>query len=147
MMRTFGVLCFSLLMAAPVFASDKNLEKEFEKVAKNYEQAFNKQDAAGITALFTKDHLRVVPSGIVDNTKYYEGAFKNGVNHLEIKTTEVQAVGKDEALRTGEARVTGKNDKGEPIDFEVLWTSFDVKENGEWKIRMLTSFPKPAPAK
>ena len=48
-------------------------------------------------------------------------------------------------LFSGEARVTGKSEKGDPLDLTVIWTALDVRENGQWKIRMLTSLPKPSP--
>lgn len=146
-MRIFGAVCFSLLLSAvPAAASDQNLKEEFGKVAAAYEQYFNKQDAAGITSLFTKEYLRVGAAGVVaDNTKYYENAFKAGFNHLETKTIEIQRLSENMVLRTGESRVTGKSEKGDPLDLAVIWTSLDVRENGQWNIRMLTSAPKPPP--
>jgi ketosteroid isomerase-like protein len=144
-MRTFGAVCFSLLLSAvPATASD--LKEEIGKIGSAYEQHFNKQDAAGITSLFTKNYLRVTQNGIEpDNTKYYEDSFKAGLNRLEIKTTEIQPLSENTALVTGEARVTGQSEKGDPLDLNVIWTAFDVRENGQWKIRMLTSVPKPPP--
>jgi len=146
-MRAFRVVCFTLLVSViPATAADQNLKEELGKVASAYEQHFNKQDAAGITSLFTKNYLRVTQNGIEpDNTKYYEGAFKAGMNHLEIKTTDIQPLSENMALLTGEARVTGKSEKGDPLELNVIWTSVDVRENGQWKIRMLTSVPKPPP--
>jgi ketosteroid isomerase-like protein len=146
-MRAFGAVCFSLLLSAvPATASDQNLKEELEKIGSAYEQHFNKKDAAGITSLFTKNYLRVAGAGVVaDNTKYYEDAFKAGLNRLEVKTTEVQSLSENMALVTGESRVTGKSEKGDPIDFNVIWTALDVREQGQWKIRMLTSVPKPPP--
>jgi uncharacterized protein (TIGR02246 family) len=144
-MRTFGAVCFSLLLSAiPATASD--LKEEIGKIGSAYEQHFNKQDAAGITSLFTKNYLRVTQNGIEpDNTKFYEDSFKAGFNRLEVKTTEVQSLSENTALVTGEARVTGKSEKGDPLEVNVIWTAFDVRENGQWKIRMLTSLPKPPP--
>jgi ketosteroid isomerase-like protein len=115
-MRTFGAVCFSLLLSAvPATASDQNLKEEIGKIGSAYEQLFNKKDAAGITSLFTKNYLRVTQNGIEpDNTKYYEDAFKAGLNRLEVKTTEVQSLSEDMALVTGEAQVTGKSEKGDP---------------------------------
>src|SRR5467141_2259314 len=144
-MRTFGAVCFSLLLSAiPATASD--LKEEIGKIGSAYEQHFNKKDASGITSLFTKNYLRVTQNGIEpDNTKYYEDAFKAGLNRLEVKTTEVQSLSENTALVTGEARVTGKSEKGDPLELNVIWTAFDVRENGQWKIRMLTTLPKPPP--
>jgi ketosteroid isomerase-like protein len=146
-MRAFGAVCFSLLLSAvPATASDQSLKEEIGKIGSAYEQHFNKKDAAGITSLFTTNYLRVAGGGVVaDNTKYYEDAFKAGLNHLEVKMTEVQALSENMALATGESRVTGKSEKGDPIDVTVIWTALDVRENGQWKIRMLTSLPKPPP--
>lgn len=119
---------------------------ELGKVASAYEQNFNKQDAAGITSLYTKNYLRIDGGGIVaDNTKHYENTFKAGLNHLEIKTTEIQPLSDGMAISTGESRVTGKSEKGVPLDLTFMWTALDVRENGQWKIRMLTSIPKPPP--
>jgi ketosteroid isomerase-like protein len=146
-MRAFGALCFSLLLSAvPATASDQNLKEELGKLSATYMQHFNNRDAAGITSLFTKNYLRVTQNGIEpDNTKYYEGAFKNGMNHLEITTSDVQPLSENMAVSTGEARVTGKNEKGDPLELNVIWTAVDVRENGQWKLRMLTSLPKPPP--
>ena len=58
---------------------------------------------------------------------------------------EVQPLSESMALSTGEARVTGKSEKGDPIEINVIWTALDVREDGQWKIRMLTSLPKPPP--
>jgi len=144
-MRTFGAVCFSLLLSAvPATAADQNLKEEIGKVGSAYEEYFNKKDAAGITSLFTKNYLRVTADGVVaDNTKFYEDAFKAGLNHLEVKMTELQSLSENMALVTGESRVTGKSEKGDPLDLTVIWTALDVRENGQWKIRMLTSLPKP----
>jgi ketosteroid isomerase-like protein len=82
---------------------------------------------------------------VADNTKLYEGVFKTGFDHLDVKMTEIQPLSDDMAMATGESRITGKNEKGDPLDVTVIWTDVLVRENGQWKIRMLTSLPKPPP--
>ena len=92
----------------------------------------------GLLQLYAKNYLRVTQNGIEpDNTKFYEGGFKAGLDRLEVKTTEVQPLSEDMALSTGEAHVTGKSEKGDSIEINVIWTALDVRENGQWKIRML----------
>jgi ketosteroid isomerase-like protein len=145
-MRRFGYVFISLLLSAiPATASDQNLKEEIGKIGSAYEQYFNNKDAAGITSLYTKSYMRVTEDGVVDNTKYYENAFRAGVSRLEVKMTEVESLSESTALVTGESRVTGKSETGAPIDFTVIWTALDVREDGQWKIRMLTSIPKPPP--
>ena len=145
-MRGFGAVCISLLLSAiPATASDQNLKEEIGKIGSAYEQYFSNKDAAGITSLYTKNYMRMTEDGVVDNARYYENAFKAGVSRLEVKTTEVQSLSESMALVTGESRVTGNSETGAPIDFTVVWTALDVREDGQWKIRMLTSVPKPPP--
>jgi hypothetical protein len=80
-------------------SSSCDLKEEIGKIGSAYEQLFNKQDAAGITSLFTKNYLRVTQNGIEpDNTKYYEEAFKAGLNRLEVKTTEVQSLSENSVI-------------------------------------------------
>jgi ketosteroid isomerase-like protein len=145
-MQISYILGFLLALSLPAAAADQNLKQEIGKVAAAYEQNFSRKDAAGITSLYTKNHLRVNDGGVVaDNTKLYEGIFKIGFDHLEITTTEIQPLSDDMALSTGESRITGKSEKGDPLDATFIWTALDVRENGQWKIRMLTTLPKPPP--
>jgi uncharacterized protein (TIGR02246 family) len=147
-MRISYILGFLLALSLPAAAAepDQNLKQEIGKIGSAYEQYFNKKDAAGITSLFTKNYLRVDADGVVaDNTKLHEDIAKAGFNHLEIKTTEVQSLSENMALVTGESRVTGKTEKGDPLELTIIWTALDVREDGQWKIRMLTSLPKPPP--
>ena len=147
-MRIPYILGLFLALSLPAAAAepDQNLKQDLGKVASAYEQNFNKKDAAGITSLYTKNYLRVNAGGVVtDNTKLYEDTFKTGFDRLEVKTTEIQPLSDDMAMLTGESRITGKSEKGDPIDVTVIWTALDVRENGQWKIRMLTSLPKPPP--
>jgi ketosteroid isomerase-like protein len=145
-MRISYILGILLALSLPATAADQNLKQEIGKIAAAYEQNFNKKDGAGITALYTKNYLRVNDGGVIaDNTKFYEGAFKIGFDHLAVTTTEIQPLSEDMALATGESRITGKTEKGDPLDATLIWTALDVRENGQWKIRMLTSLPKAAP--
>ena len=145
-MRKFGLLGTAILLVvtSPAFAADP--KSEVEKVGAAYMEAFNKKDAAGITSLFTKDYIRVTPGGVVDNTKYYENSFKAGMTKLESKTIDAKFVTDDVITATGEALVTGKNDKGEPLEVTAIWSDVLVREGDQWKIKQLTSFPKPPPA-
>src|SRR5216684_9152181 len=113
-MRISYLLGFLLALSLPAAAAepDQNLKQEIGKVASAYEQNFNKKDAAGITSLYTKNYLRVNAGGVVtDNTKLYEGIFKTGFDHLEVKTTEIQPLSDDTAMATGESRITGMSEK------------------------------------
>jgi hypothetical protein len=83
----------------------------------------------------------------MDIEQLYQGVFKAGIDHIEITVNQVWPLGTDAALAMGEYRQTGKNQSGAPIENAGLWTATDVRDNGHWKIRMLTAgLPKAPPA-
>jgi len=68
-----------------------------------------------------------------------------GGNHNVFRhwVDEVWEIDNDTPGAMGKFRVTGKNDKGEPMDSAGVWTAAYVKQDGKWKARMLTAAPKP----
>ena len=141
-----SVLIVSFLLTSTVVMAEP--AQDIKKLAATYQDNFNKKDAAGIAALYTKGGFLVNANGInPDIAKYYEGAWKNGLERIEITVDQVLPVTEAVAVSNGEARISGKNDKGEPINMTVLWTATDVQEGGQWKIRMLTALPKAPPPK
>jgi uncharacterized protein (TIGR02246 family) len=133
-------LCVPFI-AAPASADD--MKQEVTKIAESYMACFNKQDASCIAALYTKDGFIVNPAGKHVLTEYYGGAFKAGMNKLESTVEETWQIDNDSPGAMGKFHVTGKNDKGEPMDSAGIWTAAYVKQDGGWKIRMLTAAPKP----
>jgi uncharacterized protein (TIGR02246 family) len=133
-------------LSAPAFADDADLKKQVDQIATGYVESFNKQDAAGIAALFATNGIVVYPSGPqTDLVKALEGTFKAGFNHIEAKVDQVWTLGPDTGIGMGQARLTGKNQSGASIENANFWTATYVREGGKWKIRMLSSIPKPPP--
>jgi ketosteroid isomerase-like protein len=140
------ILIATLATPATAVAADENLKQVVEKLAAAYADNIAKQNPAGIAALFANGGILVVNTGtITDITKYYEGAFKAGINHDDITIDQVQPLGTDALVATGEYHLTGKNESGAPIDIVGFWTGVDVREGGTWKVRMLTALPKAPP--
>ena len=147
-MRLSYILCFLMaVFAVPAAAADADLKQEVQKIATAYIENFNKQNAAGIAALYATGGLHVNAAGpTTDIAKHYEGAFNAGFNHEEGTVDQVWPLGADMALGLGEVHLTGKNQSGSPIDFAGRWTAVYVREGGTRKIRMLTALPKaPSP--
>jgi len=144
----FALLCVIVAVASPAFADDADLKKQVDQMATAYMENFNKQDAAGIAALFATNGIAVNPSGPqTDLMKVAEGAFKAGFTNIEAKVDQVWTVGPDTGIGMGQARLTGKNQSGAPIEVTNFWTATYVRDGGIWKIRMLSTIPKPPPAK
>jgi ketosteroid isomerase-like protein len=142
------VLITTLATPTIAVAADENLKQVVEKLAAAYADNFNKQNPAGLAALYANGGMLVINTGtITDITKYYEGAFKAGLDHDEITVDQAQPLGTDALIATGEYRITGKNASGAPIEAKGLWTAVDVREGGTWKVRMLSAFPKAPPPK
>ncbi len=133
-----------IALSVPAIAADADLKQEIEKIGSTYAASFNKQDAAGIAALFAPGGVHVNPAGArSDIAQLYEGTFKAGFNHEEITVDQVWPLGPDTALAMGQYKITGKNQSGAPIEIGGLWTATDVRDGGTWKIRMLSAIPKP----
>ena len=144
-MRMFAFLLITALVT-PAFAAegDEKLRAEVVQIGAAYADSFNKQDGAGIAALYASGGVHVGAAGPrSDIAQFYEGAFKAGFNHEEITVNQVWPLGTDAALAMGEYRITGKNQSGAPIEIAGIWTATDVREGGKLKIRMLSAIPKP----
>jgi ketosteroid isomerase-like protein len=148
-MRISYALCFLIVVfSAPALAADADLKQEVQKIGATYAENFNKQDAAGIAALYAKGGMQVNPVGpTTDIAKRYEGVFKAGFNHLDVAVDQVSPLGADMALGVGEYHITGKNQTGQPLDVTGRWTAVYVVEGGTRKIRMLTALDKAPPPK
>lgn len=147
-MRTTYVLCFVLAaFSMPAVAADGDQNKqEVEKVGSAYAESFDRQDAAGIAALYATGGIIVTPGGPhTEIAKFAEGGFKAGFNHNDITVTQVWPLG-DAVLAVGDYHLTGKNQSGTPMEETGAWSSVYVREGGKLKIRMLSAMPKPPPA-
>ena len=148
-MRISYVLCFLMaVFAFPATAADADLKQEVQKIGVAFAENFNKQNAAGIAALFATGGVHVNPTGpTTDVAKRQEDGFKAGFNHLDVTVDQVSPLGADAALGLGEYSITGKKQSGEPLDVTGRWTAVYVREGGTMKIRMLTALPKAPPPK
>jgi len=102
-------------------AADENLKQLVEKLASAYADNFNKQNPTGIAALYANGGVLVRATGPhADIAKYYEGAFKAGLDHEEITVDQAQPLGADALISTGEYHITGKSSSGAPIDIKGI---------------------------
>ena len=117
------------------------------KIASSYQGCYTKQDPACVAALYTKDGAFINSAGKQDPLTAYTNTFKAGFNKLDASVDETWQIDEDTPAAVGKFHITGKNDKGEAMDAEGVWSAAYVKQDGGWKIRMLTASVKPPPAK
>jgi ketosteroid isomerase-like protein len=146
-MRLASILSIVIVaLSAPAFAEDADLRKQVDQISSAFAESFDKQDAAGLAALFATDYIIVNQFGPrKDVAQLVEGTRKAGFDHEEISVDQVWPLGSDTALGTGQVRFTGKNQSGASIEAAAFWTATYVREGGKWKVRMLTASPKPPP--
>ena len=145
-MRLSYILGFFLALSLPAVAAETDLKQDLTKLASAYAECFNKKDPACIAALYASGGVLVNPAGLhADITKVYEGTFKAGYDHNGATVDQVWPLGPDMALSMGEYTLSGKNPSGAAMETSGRWTAVDVREGGQWKIRMLTAFPNPPP--
>lgn len=132
----------AIALATPVRAQD--LKQDVEKIGAAYTDCVAKHDAACVASLYSKDGIQVNPVGEVktDLKATYEDYFKNGEEKIAVKVNYAQPLGNDMAMAAGDVDVTFNV---EPKLRALFWSAVYVKEDGQWKIRMLTAGIKPPP--
>lgn len=113
-----GFSCLFLLTSSlSAIAAEGDPKQKAEAVASEYAASFNKQDGAGIAALFAMGGIHVNLAGPrSDIAEFYQGAFKAGFDHEEITVDQAWPLGSDMALAIGNYRLSGKNQSGAPIE-------------------------------
>lgn len=129
-------------MAIPAMAQD--IKPELEKIGAAYTECIAKHDGACVASLYSKDGIQVTVIGEVktDLKATYEDYFKGGQEKIATKVNYAQPLGNDMALAAGDVDVTFNV---EPKLRRLFWSAVYVKEDGQWKIRMLTAAIKPPP--
>ena len=149
-MRMASILSIIIVsLAVPAFADDEaDLKKAMDQFETTYIEGFNKRDASVMATHFTTNAVAVTPRGLQsDVRKLFEAVIRAGFDHAEVQTDQFWSLGPDTAIGTGRSHYTGKNPSGTAIESSNFFTATYVKQDGKWKIRMLTGFPKAPPAK
>ena len=146
MLRLLSLLVIALSIVSPAFGqSDQNLRAEVEKISAIHVENFNKQNAAGIAALYAKGATLVNAAGVHTSAEEnFQNAFKLGFNHQEVSVREVTSIAPDIALGIGEYANSGQGQSG-PLQVRGRWTAVYIRQDGVLKIRLLTAVPIPPP--
>ena len=148
--RAMSVVASVLMAPASAQQADPSIRQVAEHITAMYMENFNKQNAAGIAGLYTADGMLVAqsPSSAVKSgpqaiAQNYECLFKLGANHLDASVGQVAQLADDVMITWGnEYHVTGEGQSG-PLKIDGDWTGTYVRDNGTWKLRLVTAIPKP----
>jgi uncharacterized protein (TIGR02246 family) len=123
---------------------------EFGVLGMKEDEAFNKNDAAAVAALFTEDAVLVVPDGMFYGRQAIEKRYAEMFQRWPITTfigerRQLNAI--DNAVwSVGEWWITLQSQTG-PMFVRGYWSAIYVREGDAWKIRMLTLSECPRPAR
>jgi uncharacterized protein (TIGR02246 family) len=144
-MRSSVIVAFvtlALLASASAQQIDQNTRAQIERIAAAYVENWNKHDAAGIAALYTKDGVQVseigVKSGRQEIEQTYQSLMKTFPQHNGQSIEQISPLGNDADIRIGQFHLSGEGPNG-PIKLDGRYTAVDVREGGTWKIRLLTA--------
>lgn len=161
--RLLGALVgLAINFAVSTFAQEKEtvdpqIAQQIRALSIKYDEAFNKNDAAALAALYTEDAVEVADTGPIYGReaieKHFADVFKqvHVSNHLgkgDQYSPHMIGPG-NEIWANGEFSLTFQGKSGGPIQVKGYWSAIDTREGDTWKIRMLTwnvTPPPPAPA-
>jgi ketosteroid isomerase-like protein len=134
-----GLVVLAMGFALPTFAQEKNAGapevrqqiEEIEAVFTQFQEAYNKHDAAAMGALHTQDAVEVRSwQGIASSReaiqKRFAFDFASNLGKMVNELVQVYAIGKD-ICAISDPRVGGS---------KVHAVTIYVREGDEWKIRM-----------
>jgi ketosteroid isomerase-like protein len=138
---------------------DPQLRAELLALAKNFEDAWNNNDADALAALYTKDGVVIENSGPVYGRdaikKHFEDLFQNvhfSNNHTTYNdpiSDSPHAIGTDGNMmwENGEWSITWQVKGCDPVQAKGYHASIAVREDGVWKKRMTITNETPPAAK
>ena len=142
----------ALAQSTDTFLTEQD-HQQIDALGSKYVEAFNKNNAAALAALFTDDGLLVGPGSIVSGQaaieKSYQDTFKGGTqSDQRIQTVELHGLGTDLALAAGQWSNKGPGPDNTVQENHGNWGAVDARVGDTWKIRMLTYnvVPPPPPA-
>jgi uncharacterized protein (TIGR02246 family) len=146
------IIAIGLATSASAQGVDQNTKQQIEQLTAAYHENWNKQDAAGIAALYKSDgvlvtsDVKAVSNGPAEIAEHYKDVFKRGITHHDSATIDqMMPLGNNAVMLVGEYHLSGQGQSG-PIKADGHYTAVDVLEGGAWKIRMLTATPTPPAA-
>jgi uncharacterized protein (TIGR02246 family) len=125
--------------------ADPQIAEQIRALASNFDEAFNRNDAAAVAAFYTEDAVRVTPNGTFSGRQAIEKGYAKfdfqqyQANDHVLKVNQVNAVGNDvRALGTWTTSFQEGGHAGERSHAGGHFTLIMVREGDTWKIRRST---------
>jgi len=148
-MRSSIIVAFVTLgLITPACAQeiDQSTRQQIERIAAAYVENWNKHNAAGVAALYTKDGVQVTATGVKSGPQEieqaYQSAMKTFPQHNGQTIEQISPLGNDAVIRIGQFHLAGER----PHEARRALHFGRCPRRGTWKIRILTAIPMPPPA-
>jgi ketosteroid isomerase-like protein len=134
---------------------DPQLRQQLDAKYRNYDEAFNNNDAAGMATFFTEDAVLVSDKGPISGReaieKYYADLFKqfhcsNHIGKPDQYSPHIIGTAGNELWSSGDWSLTLQGETGDPISLKGYWSEIYVREGDAWMVRMQTWNITPPPA-
>jgi uncharacterized protein (TIGR02246 family) len=116
--------------------------QQIARIVKDFDAAFNRQDAAAVAALYTEDAILAPEGPILSGRdaieKFYAGAFKAGLSNAVTNTKETHIIG-DIAWVVGDWSAMGPGPNHTTQRYHGNWVGLYVHSGGAWKARLDSS--------
>ena len=135
-----GILIGLAMLAPPAWAED--LRSTVEAGNAQWNQAFNKGDAAAVAKLYTSDAKLLPPadkvvSGDKDIQAFFQSFIDAGITDHKIETVQVEEAG-DKAMVAGKWQATGKDKDGKPETYKGSVVKMLERQGDAWKTSLHT---------
>ena len=129
-------------------AAQSPAQPPFAAVVQAYAEAFNRRDAAAVTALYTDDAILIVPTGILRGReailKNREAAVKAGGHDLNVRVAAYEVQGTS-AWSVAEYNLLVPGKDGSDTPSKGFASVFWVRSGDAWKLHVHTLSPAPPP--
>jgi uncharacterized protein (TIGR02246 family) len=143
----------------PTFAQqqktpDPQLREQILALAKKFDVAWNRNDAAAVAALFTEDAIEVTDRGPIYGREALEKNWVDLFQHVRMSnhlstvdpySPHMIGTAGNELWMNGTASVTLRGENFGPVEQKSNWCVILVREGDAWKTRMLIWNITPAP--
>jgi ketosteroid isomerase-like protein len=113
--------------------------KDVRTYVQNFQDTYNKEDAAALKAMFIDNATRILPdgkatSGAENIAAAYAEDFKNANTSIIIKLSNVLPQFDGSMIATGTYNVYGTSVKGDRVALNGSYSNKMVNQNGQWKL-------------
>ena len=135
---------------------DAQLRQQLDMAFREFDEAFNKNDAAAVAALYADDAVLVTETGIVYGRQaieqyraeaLHEWRFENHITKADQYSPHATGTAGNEMWVTGEwsCAVRGQSE-APPMQVSGYWAAIYVRQGDVWKMRMEIFNVTPPPA-